>query len=403
MVVSKLYHFGENEIQLGIEHIPIFKSYDELESLEYKQLITDITGEFFTIYGDLIDKISTRTKAIKKDELQKYLYILHFILLEITQRIYESNGLMKERKHFIEIDKNKIENMVKSIDAIEELIKEYGVEKVNKFHQSNKAWFDRLILELSCITKIDKNTPNKHFILNFHTYYLEAIKKLTYPKVYIASFLENPHNSSVWGNYGVNHTGVCQIFEADDNQQLIFLNIKQGENSKGAIIGKSSLIFNKVDYESKFEEINFFESFGLLTESKIISNWYLGETEDEDSILYNKVFENIEKWREEHWKKYHKNKLIKTKDWNYEQEYRITYNALQDYEIEERYRKLKYDFNSLKGLIFGIKTPLENKCKIIEIIKKKCKKNDRNSFEFYQAYYCDTTKDIQYRDLNIKF
>jgi hypothetical protein len=168
------------------------------------------------------------------------------------------------------------------------------------------------------------------------------------------------------------------------------------------MLDKYSLKFEKVDYEKEYEEINFFESFGLLPSSKIISTWYLGDKENENSILYDKVFTNIEKWRKEHWKKYHQNMLIKTRDWAYEKEYRITYSALQDYEIEISQRKLKYDFNCLKGIIFGIKTPLEKKCEIIEIIKKKCKENDRTDFEFYQAYFCHSDKNIQHRNLNIK-
>ena len=304
-----------------------------------------------------------------------------------------------EKISHTEIDKSKIENIINSIDAIEELIKNYGVEKTNKFIQDAQASINDTIFHLNYNTRIDKDKPNKHFILNFYTHYLEAIKKLTYPKVYVASFLEDPHNSSVWGNYGDNHKGVCLIFESDKNEQLTFLNKKIGVNSKGAIRDKAFMSFEKVDYESDFEEINFFESLGLLNKSKIISTWYLGETESDDSVFYNSVLRESEKWREEHWKKYQKNKLIKTKDWAYENEYRIVLNGLMDYET--KYRKLKYDFSCLKGLIFGINTPFEKKYEIIEIIKEKCKSNNINNFEFYQAYYCDNQKDIRKRKLDI--
>lgn len=393
--------FGENEIKLEIKHIPIFKSYDELETLEYKQLINNITKDCFSIYGKLIDKISIRTTPITKDELHTYLQVFHFGLYETIQRVYESDGLMKVREEIKDIDKDMINNTIESIENIEKLIEEHGVEKANRLYQSKKSWYDTMIFKIYCNTKT--NTPNMNFILNFYSYYLEAVKRITFPKNYVASFLDNPHNSSVWGNYGENHTGICLIFESNENEQLTFLNSKIGEGSKGAILEKQSLKFERIDYKEEYEEVNFFESFGLLNESKIISTWYIGESETDDSPLLDKVFGNIEKWRSKHWKKYHKNKLIKTKDWEYENEYRITYNNLQEYEVEDKYRKLKYDFNSLKGIIFGIKTPMEEKCKIIEIIKKKCEKNNRVNFEFYQAYYCEVNKNIQSRDLNIKF
>ncbi|WP_024955690.1 hypothetical protein [Sulfurospirillum arcachonense] len=55
-------------------------------------------------------------------------------------------------------------------------------------------------------------------------------------------------------------------------------------------------------------------------------------------------------------------------------------------------------------MIFGIKTSIEEKIKVIEIIEKKCKIENRNDFEFYQAYYCHRNKNIQHRKMSfIKF
>jgi hypothetical protein len=374
--------------------IPIFDNlYDVRQSITYIEF-QDIPKKFFNLYGDLIDKISKRTTAITKNELLNYLYTFNYDLLEIIQRVYEDKGLMPKRDQFIEINKNKIQEMIKAIDALKELKKEYGVEKVNKLHQNSVAWFDKNMLELSCLTKLDQNTHNKYFIINFHTHYLEALQKLAYPKIYVASFLENYHNSSVWGNYGENHSGVCLIFEADENNSLNFLNVLSGDTQT-----KQSMRFQKVNYDGNFEEINFFESFGLSTEPTV-NSWYMDENKNK-SILFDKVLNNQEKWRDGFWNKFEKNKLIKTKDWSYENEYRITWHGLINPEIHEKYRNLKYNFNSLKGLIFGIKTPLEKKCEIIEIIKKKCIENERTEFEFYQAYYCDSKKDIRKIKLNI--
>ncbi|WP_294961372.1 DUF2971 domain-containing protein [Sulfurimonas sp.] len=387
--------YGENGIQLGVEYIPIFKTFEELESPEYKQLISKITESFFENSGELVNEISQITTDISKDELLRYLYFSHNVLLEIVQRTYEDQELMPRRKQITKIDINNIKNISKYINAIEKLREEYGHEKVNILHQDSVAWYEKMMLELNCNTVMGKETPNKNFILNFNSHYLEALKKLTYPKVYVASFLENPYNSSTWGNYGENHTGVCLIFKSD-KEQLEFSNVLSGDRPI-----TQSLKFKKVNYDSDFKEINFFESFGLLTYQKIYS-WYIDESNNE-SILFDKMFKNEDSWREEFWGKFEKNKLIKTKDWHYEKEYRLTYHRLSDYEVPKEHRKLKYDFNSLKGLIFGIKTPLDKKCEIIEIIKNKCKERNRNDFEFNQAYYCNSEKEIRYRNLNLKF
>jgi len=75
---------------------------------------------------------------------------------------------------------------------------------------------------------------------------------------------------------------------------------------------------------------------------------------------------------------------------------------LNDYQTPEK-RKLKYDFNDLEGIIFGIKTSTSDKIKIIEIINKKCKENNRNDFSFYQAYYSKETGNVNYEKLNLVY
>ena len=229
------------------------------------------------------------------------------------------------------------------------------------------------------------NLKNLQFILNFYSHYLEAIEQFTYPRIYIASFLEEPSNSSVWGNYGQNHTGVCLIFETNDEMYIPF--IKQG------------LELKKVYYHGDFEEINFFESLGKIPEP-LVKNFYIDENKNK-SRFYDTVLNNQEEWRKSFWNRYETNKLVKTKDWEYEKEYRIVFNGLTDCEIDEKDRKLKYDFSCLKGVIFGIKTPQNKKDEIIDIIKSKCHENNISDFEFYQAFYCKESKNIQHKKLDI--
>lgn len=50
-------------------------------------------------------------------------------------------------------------------------------------------------------------------------------------------------------------------------------------------------------------------------------------------------------------------------------------------------RKLKYRFEDLDGIIFGINTKESDKLKIIKIIFDKCKKYNRKKFNLYQAFY----------------
>ena len=53
------------------------------------------------------------------------------------------------------------------------------------------------------------------------------------------------------------------------------------------------------------------------------------------------------------------------------QEYRLILENNSGKLNEKDHRKLTYDFNSLKGIIFGIRTSTEDKMKIIDLIEKK--------------------------------
>ena len=211
------------------------------------------------------------------------------------------------------------------------------------------------------------------------------------------------NNSSVWGHYGDKHKGVCLIFESDESESIEFQNAHTGTGSKGKYYRKRNLNFKQIKYTDEYQEIDFFRSIGRLSVSKIISTWYSNEMGIVSNIE-REVFNDEEKWREDYWNKFYETILTKNNDWSYENEYRLMlFSGLNDLS-DNKDRVLKYNFKHLKGLIFGMKTPIEEKLQIINIIHKKCIQNNRDAFEFHQAYYCHIKKNIQSRKMSfIKF
>ncbi|MBY0540020.1 MAG: DUF2971 domain-containing protein, partial [Campylobacterales bacterium] len=278
--------------------------------------------------------------------------------------IFEKIDLQKKQYYFDllgDSNKNKFYEFINK-DSILRSELESFLKAINHNFLGNIISFESKIFE-------NDNLQNLQFLLNFYSHYLEVIEQFTYPKYYIASFLKEPYNSSVWGHYGQGHTGVCLVFETNDELNIPFLNVIGGSDGLKDIYSKQVLELQKVKYSGNFEEINFFESLGKIPEP-LVKSFYVDENKNK-SILFDKVLNNQEEWRKFFWDKYEKNKLTKTKDWEYEKEYRIVLNRLMDYEIEEKDRKLKYDFSCFKGLIFGIKTPENKKDEIIKIIKNK--------------------------------
>lgn len=236
----------------------------------------------------------------------------------------------------------------------------------------------------------------------FASLYVERMEQLMFPNWFTACFMSECTNSSVWGNYGKNHTGVCMIFSADiatnGNSCLLLDGAIHGWNKNGAIKGKSSFKFYPIEYEHKYESINFFESIAQLPEPSIDKRWF----------SWNGVFSPLaqnytDDWMKQYWDNFYKSVTKKTKDWKYENEHRLLIcNMTGSYSQTDT--TLRYDFKSLKGIIFGINTSDEDKIKIIKVIDKKVKKNKHYDFKFYQAYYCrDSGKIKHYEISSIKF
>lgn len=395
---------GEEHHKITADNIPIYDSFDDFPTPMYKELFEKISKEFFEMFEDFIDTIATRTTPIKRDELGSYFDTIHFITLEIIYRNYEENKLLPQRERITKIDLEVVNKIKESINIREKLLKEEnGVEKLEALIFIQKQIHDELALINYAQNKFVINFPNKNFLLiDFVNIYLENLEKLMYPNWYAACFMTESHNSSVWGHYGDSHKGVCLIFEANEKESISFSNGKIGEDLKGIVKGNTEHKFYKVNYQEGYPEIDFFGSIGRLPIPKLYSTWY--KSHSSHSKIFDDINQDQDKWRINYWDTFYKNILIKTKDWEYEKEYRLILSGLLDDEIKKENRILQYDYKHLKGLIFGIKTPLEDKLKIINIIANKSKIHNRSNFEFYQAYYCHKNKNIQHKKLSlIKF
>lgn len=61
----------------------------------------------------------------------------------------------------------------------------------------------------------------RKFIHSFISQFVESLKKLSGRDWYTACFMEDCTNSSIWGTYGENHTGVCLKFKTDKSEDKV--------------------------------------------------------------------------------------------------------------------------------------------------------------------------------------
>ena len=259
------------------------------------------------------------------------------------------------------------------------------------------------------INRIDNPTPtgefemhNQPMLLDFPKMYLQEIEGLLWPKWYVACFMKDCHNSSVWGHYGDGHKGVCLMFEteiADGLPNLRLYEVKMTDaGEKGLMIKKCP--FREVKYSVNLGEVDFFRSIGGLTEDDLKKLWYTddvgNESECGDHLQSDRVTLD---WQESYKDRFYRDITTKTKDWKYEQEYRLILEDISGGYSTAESRTLTYVCKSLKGIIFGIKTSDENKSRIMKIILDRRRDTDRKDFKFYQAYYSPESGGIRKDEL----
>jgi len=399
---------SDEQNNLSKENIPVLSGENDLPTPMYKDLFKRISNKFFDSPNilSLIKKISSRTTPIRRDELSFYLTNVHPFAIEIIYSEYEKSNLTS-RRSFEEGTTNNITSTFldeKFIDLLEENLDEHKREEkiIDALFAAQKHAHAQIDILQRHNGNIDTNQSNKNLVIvEFPEEYISQLERLVYPEWYTACFMSECKNSSVWGHYGDNHTGVCLIFNAKQKDNKHYLDFKgiNGLGSSGPSYGNISLELHPIDYAQGFGKIDFFRSLGRLTTSTLNSMWY--GLEGDRSECADEITQNEGTWRENYWKNFFRDITVKSDDWSYEKEYRLILSSSLDSYSEPASRLLSYDFRSLKGIIFGIKTSKNDKLKIIKIIKEKCLKENRTDFKFYQAYYSADNKCVEHSEMTL--
>ena len=279
----------------NLNYMVINNAFDDLYSKMSKKIFDDIYQDFKKDCSKEIDIIATRETPITKYELYYYLSAIHFIALAHINEHYVKNGFSRNYG----VDYFEIEKVYKdSIVSFVECWSKYNVYNeqymYEKFDEINERCNH---IKFACDMEANKNFLNlplkyQMTMYDFPNSYIEYLNELVYPKYYVSCFLKECNNSSIWTHYADEHRGACLIFKQFNKT------IQLKPNNYDAYIS-----FRKINYDAKFEFINFFENIGNLTEFQI-SNWYLGEN-DKKSPIIGKILSNKEKMAHNISKKVH--------------------------------------------------------------------------------------------------
>lgn len=386
-----LYRLGASIEELM--DIPVFKTSDDLQTKAYSNLYDEIKKEFFkkTEVNRFINSIGKHDIIILQNELLFFLRHFHTEAIEIVIKAHHKNGLIsdEEMRRVSKLNTSKEVDMSKVIDA-------FIKEKTDKNEKQKELFgflsfiYEQYVLEMQTVVYGNFNEMQRRWMFinqGFIEKYVECLTKLIYPNCFVSCFSQGYSNSSMWGNYADGHKGVCLIFETKEfeGKQRLPLYLPYSIDSNGISYRYTDQEFSEVTYHSKLHIINFFDSLGRLNGIQL-TKWLVDENKN-TSKNYEQMHKEIDQWRRNYWDFFQKTNCSKTKDWEYEEEFRL-YITDSFFEFKEaKERAIKYKFENLNGIIFGIKTTTEDKIKIMKIIAQKCKEDKREEFNFYQAAY----------------
>lgn len=397
-------------------HIPVFRTPNDFPTQERKNLYQEVCEQFFknVLAVKWPQTFASRKGMIKQNELSFYFKSMHAHAINTILAVYDNHGL---------IPQNLVDHLPPQF-SVNDVI-DAGVVWANDkeaqrpdLEDATERFYAVIRHQLSQNEMIAfYNAPlrdtvsqkNRRFLFTtFPEEYMKCLERLVHNEWYAACFTGNFNNSSMWGHYGDQHKGVCLIFKThkiNDEPHLKLYRINGTGGSKGDMrphYGYSDTRFYKIGYEKKYPETDFFRSLGTIPTPALNQCWFFDEKGKKSSYA-DAVYGDEETWRKNYWNTFLKAITTKLEDWSYENEYRLVLTPMTIDFSDKQNRKLKYQFNDLEGIIFGIKTPEDTIIDIIRIIKEKCHLESRTDFKFYQAFYSKETGRIDTAKMNFIF
>lgn len=410
--VCSLFIISGEDHQMTAADIPVFKTIKDLPTPQYKLMYLAAQEMFFKNHSvrQFPKWLSARKSPIRRNELYFYLRNMHYYALKCVFSSYEKHNLMRKghsdslldgaEKHISD------EVIFKAIEKLESENPE-KTDIVDGVFAAQKHIFSQIDWISLYNNHIFSNDGNRRLILlEFPELYLQRLEILMHQDWYTACFLEDYHNSSMWGHYGSNHKGICLKFRTKTQNKKPYITLRgitgvHGNLDNSSLIyGNTDFPFYKVEYKPTYPEIDFFRSIGCQTISDLEISWYMDEDKNR-SVCSEHLYQSEHEWRQKYWEDFYTGISTKLEDWAYEKEHRLLLSSMfSNYEEPSR-RSLKYNFCDLEGIIFGIKTLEKEKREIMSVIQDKCKLENRDNFKFYQAYYSNHSGRIEAAEMGL--
>lgn len=402
----------DDDIDSLLDNSAIFLGFDVVEDAPIWDILQRLADRF--IHDEIVSRFVSffeKNEECTADELCFMLRFLRPIAWNLCAEEYESQGnfLLSDYKND-NLDRDKLKEITSFLD--DEEITEDKIKALESI-----ANHITQIIEILQIINYDKNEMEsqdkekirrarkwrtwQEILYNFPLKYVKGLEKLIYPDGFVVCFSVDCENSAMWGHYASDHKGVCLLYETVSKDGKETLPLKHKESK--SLVEYSNFEVKCVKYRDMVLKRNFFETLGELNMLQI-KKWLTNE--DNEKSRYLTIYENKE-WRKQYWNGFDEKYFTKMKDWEKEQEYRLVIPgvmldnvSVMDAESTEEIEKkeptgivLEYAPDTLKGIVFGIRTNLHDKVKLLKAIKESGR--DLKDFKVFEARYDERNRKIR--------
>jgi hypothetical protein len=362
--------------------VPIGKTY---QLLQEKFLHKDTISY-------LINELAEYNQQLYEDKLKMILFMVHnsacgLVLHEFSQ----INDLYKELEHFL-VKENRVDNL-ENYKIILQSILSFSDDEISRIYYMISDYIDMWLIDIPEEKKEDVQKVIELF-REFPSDYLSSLKNYIHPEAYIACFSKNPHDEQMWGNYADKAGGICIIYKANTEKDVLSLSLYKEHSyswndKEGTHIDYQyeNIPFQKVHYDNKVHEVNFFTTIGRLSGQQLKS--WLESEDGEQSVCLKEIYKDIDQWRKNYWQLFTERYHRKSTYWAHEEEERLIIdNSFWDYSNAEK-RSIKVNPENIVGVILGPDMSLENTSKYKLTLRKLIEAKKYPVFDVYQEYEKD--------------
>jgi hypothetical protein len=388
------------DYRLTAEGLSILNTEEELPTAQ-RETFHAICAKFFGD-GELADLpalLAARDSPIRRSELLSLLWPVHFRVLKLvfttlspSQPLHPIDEFFRARQE----DQLRLRQSFAELNRLDKVHKDSGDITEQVASRVVSAITQTIFIREYTGASQAHGAAWNAIASSFPELYLNALEQLLYFDWYTACFVADPTQAAMWGNYGDGHRGVCLKFKTSSLASgKPTLALRHIVGLFGAASGISPvydfrpLELHEVQYRDRYSEIDFFRSLGRLSHPQL-AFWFTGAN-GAISATGLELLQETKDWRHAYWESFDNAITTKLTDWRHEREYRITLHSTTANLSDPGSRKLRYRFNDLEGIIFGMKTSTQDKLSIVRIIQDKCKQEGRKHFEIHQTYYSRRT------------